>query len=405
MKLDIFCEIQIAKPWPPQHEQTILLNTIEQARAADRAGFSVWWQVEHHGAPEFSYSAAPEVILTAIALETRKMHVGHAGVLAPFRINGPLRVAERGATLDILSNGRFELGLARSGGKEWETFGVNPDTTRAELREAFHMIPKMWTKPSFSWKSDVFEMPEREVVPKPLRKPHPRLWQTAGSPDSFRGAGEMGVGVLGTTLLSPVGFMKDMLDEYDAGIAACKTPAGKFVNHQKGVFTFVHVAESRRQAIESGAAWSALWYVHAAPIIFKVPRSIWWDQIRAGLNPHLARELVSKRKIAMQEEDPRELEDSPDELPVIRLLKRMARDEEVTFEEAHDVVEKLDSVIIGDVEHCRQKMEKYRNIGCDRLLCLTQFGRVPHEAVMRSIRLIGEHLIAHFAEREDMAAE
>ncbi len=405
MKFDIFCEIQIAKPWPPEHERMILLDTIEQARAADRAGFSVWWQVEHHGAPEFSYSAAPEVMLTAIAMETRRMHVGHAGVLAPFRINGPLRVAERGATLDILSNGRFELGLARSGGKEWETFGVNPDTTRAELREAFQMIPKMWTDPTFSWKSDVFEMPEREVVPKPLRKPHPRLWQTAGSPDSFRGAGEMGIGVLGTTLLSPVGFMKDMLDEYDAGIAACKTPAGKFVNHQKGVFTFVHVAESRTQAIDSGAAWSALWYVHAAPIIFKVPRSIWWDQIRAGLNPHLARELVSKRKIAMQEDDPRELEDSPDELPVIALLKRMARGEDVSFEEAHEVAEKLDSVIIGDVEHCRHKMAQYRNIGCDRLLCLTQFGRVPHEAVMRSIRLIGEHLIPHFAEREEMAAE
>jgi alkanesulfonate monooxygenase SsuD/methylene tetrahydromethanopterin reductase-like flavin-dependent oxidoreductase (luciferase family) len=199
--------------------------------------------------------------------------------------------------------------------------------------------------------------------------------------------------------------MKDMLDEYDAGIAACKTPAGKFVNHQKGVFTFVHVAESRTQAIDSGAAWSALWYVHAAPIIFKVPRSIWWDQIRAGLNPHLARELVSKRKIAMQEDDPRELEDSPDELPVISLLKRMARGEEVTFEEAHEVAEKLDSVIIGDVEHCRHKMAQYRNIGCDRLLCLTQFGRVPHEAVMRSIRLIGEHLIPHFAEREEMAAQ
>jgi alkanesulfonate monooxygenase SsuD/methylene tetrahydromethanopterin reductase-like flavin-dependent oxidoreductase (luciferase family) len=405
VKFDIFCEIQIAKPWPPEHERMILLDTIEQARAADRAGFSVWWQVEHHGAPEFSYSAAPEVMLTAIAMETRRMHVGHAGVLAPFRINGPLRVAERGATLDILSNGRFELGLARSGGKEWETFGVNPDTTRAELREAFQMIPKMWTDPTFSWKSDVFEMPEREVVPKPLRKPHPRLWQTAGSPDSFRGAGEMGIGVLGTTLLSPVGFMKDMLDEYDAGIAACKTPAGKFVNHQKGVFTFVHVAESRTQAIDSGAAWSALWYVHAAPIIFKVPRSIWWDQIRAGLNPHLARELVSKRKIAMQEDDPRELEDSPDELPVIALLKRMARGEDVSFEEAHEVAEKLDSVIIGDVEHCRHKMAQYRNIGCDRLLCLTQFGRVPHEAVMRSIRLIGEHLIPHFAEREEMAAE
>ena len=406
MKLDIFCEIQIAKPWPPEHEREILLNTIEQARAADRAGFDVWWQVEHHGAPEFSYSAAPEVVLTTIANATKRMHVGHAGVLAPFRINGPLRVAERAATLDILSGGRFELGLAKSGGKEWETFGVNPETARQEVREALQMIPKMWTEPSFSWKSSLFEMPEREVVPKPLRKPHPRLWQTCSSPDSFRMAGELGVGALGTTLFSPVAFMRSMLDEYDAGIASCQTPAGKTLNNQKGVFTFVHVAETRQQAIECGAALSALWYVHAAAIVFKVPRSVWWDQIRAGLNPHLARNLVNNQKtVALAGEDPTELEDRPDEIPVIRLLKRMARGESVDFEEAHVVTEQLDSVIIGDVDHCRKKMDVYRNIGVDRLLCLVQFGRIPHDSVMRSIGLIGDHLIPYFTPRETIAAE
>ena len=406
MKFDVFCEIQIAKPWPAEHERQILNWTLDQARAADKAGFEVWWQVEHHGSPEFSYSAAPEVVLTAIAMATSKIHVGHAGVLAPFKINGPLRVAERAATLDILSNGRFELGLAKSGGKEWETFGVNPQTARDEVREALRMIPKMWTEPHFSWNSDLFVMPEREVVPKPLRKPHPRLWQTSSSPDSFRMAGELGVGVLGTTLFSPLDFMKMMLDEYDAGIASCSSPAGKFVNKQKGVFTFVHVAESRKQAIECGAAWSALWYVHAAPIIFKVPRSVWWDQIRAGLNPHLARNLVNNQQTAaLQGDDPTELEDRPDEVPVVALLKRMARGEEVSFAEAHEVTEGLDSVIIGDPDHCRKKMDAYRNIGADRLLCLMQFGRLPHDSVMRSIRMVGEHMIPYFARAETIAAE
>jgi alkanesulfonate monooxygenase SsuD/methylene tetrahydromethanopterin reductase-like flavin-dependent oxidoreductase (luciferase family) len=406
VKLDIFCEVQLAKPWPGEHEREILTNTIEQARAADKAGFDVWWQVEHHGAPEFSYSAAPEVILTAIAMSTQRMHVGHAGVLAPFRINGPLRVAERAATLDILSGGRFELGLAKSGGKEWETFGVNPETARQELREAIQMIPQMWTEPNFSWHSELINIPERDVVPKPLRKPHPRLWQTSSSPDSFRMAGELGVGVLGTTLFSPVEFMKSMMDEYDAGIASCKSPAGKFVNNQKGVFTFVHVAESRQKAIDSGAAWSALWYVHAAPIVFKVPRRVWWDQIRAGLNPHLARNLVNNQQtVALKGDDPTDLADTPDELPVIALLKRMARGEEVGFEEAHIVCEQLDSVIIGDSEHCRKKMDVYRRIGSDRLLCLVQFGRIPHDAVMNSIRLIGETLIPAFADSATIAAE
>ena len=74
--------------------------------------------------------------------------------------------------------------------------------------------------------------------------------------------------------------MKAMLDEYEKGFATQKSPAPRFLNHQKGVFTFVHVAESRKEAIANGAAKAALWYVHAAPIAFKVPRSIWWDTIR-----------------------------------------------------------------------------------------------------------------------------
>lgn len=404
MKFDIFCEIQRADISTADEERTLLLDTIEEAKAADRAGFEVWWQVEHHGAPQFSYSAAPEVVLTAIAMNTRHMHVGHAGVLAPFRINGPLRVAERGATLDVLSNGRFELGLAKTGGKEWETFGCNPETARDELREALTMIPKMWSEKKFGWNSKLFQMPEREVVPRPLQKPHPRLWQTASSPESFRMAGELGVGVLGTTLLSPVSFMKTLLDEYDAGIAGCKTPAGKFANKQKGVFTFVHVAESRKQAIDSGAAWSALWYVHFAPIAFAVPRAVWYDVIRAGLNPHLARNAANNSQ-AFKGQDPTSLADEPDDPRVLKLLKRMAREEHVSNEEAHEVCEELDSVIIGDPDHCRQKMDKYRGIGTDRLMCLMQYGRIPHEAVVRSIRLTGEHLIPYFVPKAAAVAE
>ncbi len=404
MKFDIFCEVQRAKPFPADHERKLFADTIEEARAADKAGFEIWWQVEHHGAPEFSYSAAPELLLTAIALNTHRMHVGHAGVLAPFRINGPLRVAERAATLDILSNGRFELGLAKSGGKEWETFGVVPETARDELREALQMIPRMWTQDVFSWNSALFQMPEREVVPRPLQKPHPRLWQTAGSPESFRMAGELGVGVLGTTLLSPIEYMGAMLDEYEKGFStAQKSPAGRFLNHQKGVFTFVHVAESRKEAIASGAALAALWYVHFAPIAFKVPRSIWYDQIRAGLNPHLARKAAHEIA-ALGGDDPTSLDVTPDDPPVIVALKRMARGEDISNEEAHETLEGLDSVIIGDVDHCIAKAAKYQAIGADRLMCLMQYGRIPHEAVLRSTRLAGEHLLPHFAQRRAAAS-
>lgn len=388
MKFDVFCEIQRAFPWNGRDEASLFQEVLAQARAAEAAGFEIWWQVEHHGAPQFSYSSAPEVVLTAIAMSTSKLRVGHAGVLAPFRINTPLRVAERAATLDVLSGGRFELGLAKSGGKEWETFGVNPDTARDQVRDAMRMIPRMWTEAEFSWKSDDYEVPPREVVPRPVQLPHPRLWQTCGSPDSFYMAGELGVGALGTTLLSPVEFLGQMLREYDRGLAACRQPAGKAVNAQKGVFTFVHVAESRAQAIRNGAAWSALWYVNAAPVVFKVPRRVWYDMIKAGLHPNSARDTAAAARL-----DPHEVEIQPDDPEVVRLLKRMAQGEQISFEAAHEALEPLDSVVIGDPDHCSAKIRGYQAIGADRLMCLMQFGAIPHEAVLRSFDLAGRHLV------------
>lgn len=388
MKLDIFCEVQQSKPWKDGYQKTLFDDTLAQAEAADAAGFDTWWQVEHHGSPEFSYSSAPEIMLTAISQRTRRLRVGHAGVLAPFKINHPLRVAERAATLDILSGGRFELGLAKSGGKEWETFGVDPETTREQVREAFDMIPRMWSEGTFSWNTRNMQIPERDVLPKPLQQPHPRLWQTSGSPESFRMAGNLGVGVLGTTLLSPLEYMAGLLAEHDKGLEELEPHPVRVPNREKGVFTFVHVAESRDEAIASGAAHAALWYVHAAPIVFKVPRSVWYDTIRSGLHPNSPNSTV-----ALTGADNTSLEIAPDEIPVIRLLKRMALGEEVSNEEAHEVAEQLDSVIIGDQDHCLAKMKRYQGIGCTRLMCLMQIGNIPHKSVVRSIQLAGSNLI------------
>ncbi len=394
MKFDVFCEVQRAFPWNGENEADLFRNTLAQAKAAEDAGFDTWWQVEHHGAPEFSYSSAPEIVLTAIAMTTQRLRVGHAGVLAPFNINSPLRVAERAATLDILSGGRFELGLAKSGGKEWETFGVNPETARDQVRDAMRMIPRMWTEKEFSWESADYKVPPREVVPKPVQKPHPRLWQTCGSPESFYMAGEMGVGALGTTLLSPVEFLGKMLREHDRGLKDCETSAGKTVNREKGCFTFVHVAETRAEAIVSGAAWSALWYVNAAPVVFKVPRRVWYDMIKAGLHPNSARDTA-----ALSQLDLNETKILPDDPPVVRVLKRMAIGEAISFEEAHEVLEPLDCVVIGDPEHCRAKLEGYQAIGADRMMCLMQFGSIPHDAVLKSIALTGQHLVPAFADQ------
>jgi len=153
MKFDMFYEVQLARPWPPDHERVLYRNTLEQARLADRLDFSTWWQVEHNATPEFSYSSAPDLWLAAVALNTRRMRIGHSGIIGRHRVNHPLRIAARTATLDIISEGRLDVGLAVSGGKEWASFGADPATSAEEYQELFEMLPLMWTQSEFEWRS------------------------------------------------------------------------------------------------------------------------------------------------------------------------------------------------------------------------------------------------------------
>jgi alkanesulfonate monooxygenase SsuD/methylene tetrahydromethanopterin reductase-like flavin-dependent oxidoreductase (luciferase family) len=389
--LDVFSELQRARRGDPVREHQVYFDAIEQARLADALGFGCWWTVEHHGATEFSYSSVPELVLTALARETERIHLGHSGVLAPFRINHPIRVAERAAFIDVLSNGRMELGLARSGGTEWDAFGVDPDRSRAELREALTVIPRMWTQDTFAWKSDLLVIPERAVLPKPVQVPHPPLWQTCTSPESFRMAGELGVGVLATTLFTPLASLSTLFAEYRAGLASCREPVGGLGNEQISVFTFMHCAETRAQAIASRAAESALWFLNAAPGVFQVPRSLWIDAIRGDLQSSDPR--VS-RSVAPADVTGRIDLDDPN--PVIRLLNRQLLGQEIDPVEAFEVLEPLESVVIGDAASCRAKIARYAAIGVDRLMCLMSFGRIAQSDVLASLRIAGETLIPEF---------
>lgn len=393
MIFDLFNELQRPAPWKPDHEHGAFTDGLDQAILADELGFGCWWSVEHHCAPEFSYSSAPEMMNAAIAMKTERIRIGHAGVLTPFRINHPLRAAERIAVLDHLSNGRAEVGLARSGGGEWDTFGVDPEGTLAELEECARLMVTAWQDEAFTWESERLQIPLRNVVPKPVQRPHPGLWQTVSSPSSFRLAGELGLGILCTTLLSPVSVLEEMLVEYDTGLTASTNPVGAFVNDQRAVFTFVHCTETEDEAIESRAAEAAMWYVNAAPQVFAVPRTVWTNLIRGNVNagdPGRARAAAAQGKILV-DLDP----DDPN--PIIRLMNRQVLGAPIDPVEAYEAIRDQDSVIIGDVETCRRKIEKYDAAGFGRLMCLMQFGHLTQEQVMGSIRRVGEALIPDLA--------
>lgn len=393
MIVDIFSEMQSGGMWSREGEQALIEGTLEQARLADQLDYGCWWQVEHHGLGSFSLSSGPELVNTLIAQATEKLGIGHAGVLSPFAINHPLKVAARAAFIDVISSGRLQLGLARSSGNEWENFGVDGATSREQTSEVLRMLPRMWNDESFSWDSELINIPEINVVPKPLQRPHPPLWLTGTSPDAFKMAGALGVGGLATTLFWPVANIAELISVYHDGLEACDDPAGDFVNAAFGCFTLVHCAPTREDAIRSGAAEAALWYVNRIPTVFGAPRHLLMGAIK-GLH------APSRDSLSYRHGEPVDVEteiDPDDDVPVIRLLNRMELGYDTDPEEAFEVLDAIDSVVIGDPDTCANKLKRFKDSGMDRLLCLQQFGGLQQDDVMRSIRLIGEEVIPNIA--------
>lgn len=366
MQIDLLYEIQIPKPHHERSEYDAYWQAVEQIEKADEAGFGCVWAVEHHFLTEFAHSSAPEVFLSAVAQRTERIRIGHGVVLLPPPFNHPIRVAERIGALDILSKGRVEFGTGRSSGYEQKGFGVPPEETRAMWQEAIEIIPRMWTSDSFSHKGHYFDIPERNVIPKPIQKPHPPIWVAATSPESWEIAGQNGIGVLGLTLFVPVPQLARQVEMYRRAVEQAK-PVGGFVNDKTSAFTVVHCAESQQEAARHMGTKAAVDYLTYA---FKV--------FTGGLE---------------QEQETRRSW-SPDEnlASAYPLIPKMMRGE-VTYEE----LDAEDMVIVGDVEKCIEKIERYRQAGLDRMICLMQFGDIPHEAVLESIDLFGKHVIPHFA--------
>jgi alkanesulfonate monooxygenase SsuD/methylene tetrahydromethanopterin reductase-like flavin-dependent oxidoreductase (luciferase family) len=365
VKLDLLYELEAPKPWPEgqrKAEQRAYREALEQIDLADKMGFSTVWMVEHHFRVERSHCSAPEVFLGAVSQRTRNIRLGHGVVLLPKPFNHPIRVAERAAALDILSNGRVELGTGRSTLFEQDGFRVDVKQSVARWREALEMIPRMWTEERFSFKGQFWEVPERNVLPKPVQEPHPPLWTAVTSNERQVQAGEMGLGTLGLTLLQTVEQMAERERMYREALKRAK-PVGRFINNRYAVYTLVHCAETKQKAIEHGAYQSVWWwYQHLAQATLEWEGALWSEEERQQRFPH---------------------------------MQKMARGEFKVEEFDHE-----DMVLIGDPDQLIQKMERYEALGVDHLLCYMQFGGLSHEHILKSIELIGKYVIPHFQERE-----
>ena len=231
MKFGLSAMFIVPKPWEPGKEARVFQEAVELAILGDQLGFDSVWALEHHFLEEYSHSSAPDIYFACVAGQTTRIRFGHGICLMLPQINPPARVAERTATLDLLSGGRLELGTGRSA--TWTELGgflVEPDDTREMWEESTRAVVQMWTQNECAFDGVHVKMPPRNVIPKPLQQPHPPLWVAVQSPETAVLAGQFGLGMLGVTL-GGIAKYADLVADYRRAIRDCE-PIGLVVNNQ-----------------------------------------------------------------------------------------------------------------------------------------------------------------------------
>lgn len=354
----------------------MLNDALDQIELADRVGLDYVWEVEHHFLAEYSHSSAPEVFLGAATQRTRNVRLGHGIVHVPPLVNHPARIAERIATLDLISGGRVDFGTGEgASAAELGGFGVPRARKRQMWSEAVDVITRMFVEDPFcGWSGDHFHMPPREIVPKPVQKPHPPLWMACSRREAIRDAAERGLGVLSFAFIEPEQAAQWVREYYEIIESDACVPAGFAVNPNFAVVLPMMLHPVEQVAIDRGIdgahffAFSLAHYYHEVHVIGG--RSLWDDFQERRAELGFVRDLVRS--------DGAEL--------AVRLLE-----------------EGMGSLrgAIGTPEQVRDLIRRYEAAGVDQMIFVLQAGRNRHADICESIELFGKTVLPEFTDRRE----
>jgi alkanesulfonate monooxygenase SsuD/methylene tetrahydromethanopterin reductase-like flavin-dependent oxidoreductase (luciferase family) len=385
MRFGIFYEHQLPRPWDDGAEQRLYQDALEQVEIADRVGFDYVWEVEHHFLEEYSHSSAPEVFLAAVSQRTRRIRLGHGIVQVPPPVNHPARVAERIATLDLVSGGRVDLGTGEASSMaELGGFNVPRADKRAMWQDAMDALTRMFVEEPFAgWDSEHLQMPPRNVIPKTVQKPHPPLWVACSRRETIHFAARNGIGALSFSFTEPE-EAGAWVEEYYRLIASAEcVPAGFAVNPNVAVVLPLMCHEDEATAIERGIDGAHFFGFALAHYYGTSPHEpgrtdIWADFVRRREEHGFSREIINA-----------------DDAPLgVRIMQRG-----------------LGSLrgAIGTPDQVAELVRRYEAVGVDQVIFVMQAGPNRHEHICESLELVGEQVIPRFAEgreeREKAKAE
>lgn len=211
---------------PSDDVNRLIDESLELVQLAEKGGFDIAWAPEHHMI-EFTIGPNPLTMLTHWGAHTRSIRLGTAVLVAPYW--HPIRLAGESALVDLLTDGRLELGIAR-GAYQYEfdrmANGIPQQQGVAYLKEILPAVKNLWAG-DYEHKGEHWNFPKATSVPKPKQSPHPPLWVAARDPGTFDWAIKNGVNILTTPLSRPISEVEVLAKRFEETLSAnpkCQRP-------------------------------------------------------------------------------------------------------------------------------------------------------------------------------------
>ncbi len=372
---------------PTLDDHAVIEETIEQCVLADEMGFDAVWFVEHHFLTTFSASPCPEVIFGALSRLTSRIRLGFGVVILPY--HHPVRVAERVAMVDHLSHGRVDFGTGRSAPYEQTGMGIDPRNTREMWDESLTMIPKIWESDTFEWEGKFWNVPPRQVLPKPYQKPHPPIWVAALQPATYELAARKGIGVMALGVNAP-SVLEPHIKAYREAVKDAD-PVGNFVNNRWLSSCFGLCGEDNARTQELCAQSLKTFFGPGRPYV-QDQKDVYARLVEqwGGVPDHLAQNFSRYVDVDVAGVSANGGQ--------IDLSGGTALAQKIWEEFDAETLANRGVIVAGDPEHCIEAVKVHEATGVDQLQFLMATETVGHEDVMKSIEMFGKHVIPAFRE-------
>jgi alkanesulfonate monooxygenase SsuD/methylene tetrahydromethanopterin reductase-like flavin-dependent oxidoreductase (luciferase family) len=364
MKFGVFYELQLPRPWGPDDERQLVQDALLQVELADRLGIDYAWAVEHHFLEEYSHCSASEVFLAAVAARTKRIRLGHGIRQVIANYNHPARTAEAIAMLDLVSNGRAEFGIGEGATRlELGGFGIPAKEKRAMALEAAEQIANMMVMepyPGFEGRS--FKMPCRNVLPKPVQKPHPPMWMACTNRDTIKVAASLGLGALAFSFINEEEARTWSQSYYDIIRSDACVPLSHSVNPNIAMVSAFSLHKDAAEAARRGQEG--------------------FEFFRYAISALVTNDTVPGRS---------------------RLFERFQKERSGGALGADAAgTESLSAAFqqsrgIGTPEDFRAHVRSFEAAGVDQIILLQQAGRNRHEHICQSLDLLARDVLPEFA--------